>query len=294
MDFSELSVFDLAVMAAGAISLVIWWILFINGLRHNSMFDSLDSKEFPLKEIYGFGYGVLCMIHYQYKSASDRKLRKQIEALYGEKYCEFYLRVIHSQQITIAATVFVLSFAVYCFSREPAALAIMLMFSGLAYYYFGVLTSRKLEVRAQELLHDFSEVVSKLALLTNAGLILREAWQDVAFAGNGIIYEEMRKSVDEMNNGVAEIDAIYNFGMRCMIPEVKKFASTVVQGMTKGNAELSIMLTEQSKEVWQMKKQLVRREGEKAASKLLLPICVMFIGILIMILIPILSNIGMQ
>ena len=64
--------------------------------------------------------------------------------------------------------------------------------------------------------------------------------------------------------------------------------------MTKGNAELSIMLTEQSKEVWQMKKQLVRREGEKAASKLLLPICVMFIGILIMILIPILSNIGMQ
>ena len=210
-------------------------------------------------------------------------------------YCRrFYLRVIHSQQITIAATVFVLSFAVYCFSREPAALAIMLMFSGLAYYYFGVLTSRKLEVRAQELLHDFSEVVSKLALLTNAGLILREAWQDVAFAGNGIIYEEMRKSVDEMNNGIAEIDAIYNFGMRCMIPEVKKFASTVVQGMTKGNAELSIMLTEQSKEVWQMKKQLVRREGEKAASKLLLPICVMFIGILIMILIPILSNIGMQ
>lgn len=38
-----------------------------------------------------------------------------------------------------------------------------------------------------------------------------------------------------------------------------------------------------------VKKQLVRREGEKAASKLLIPICVMFVGILIMIIVPILQ-----
>mgnify|MGYP003299996078 CR=1 FL=1 len=53
--------------------------------------------------------------------------------------------------------------------------------------------------------------VSKLALLTNAGMILREAWQEVAQGGEGTIYKEMRLAVDEMNNGVADIDAIYNF-----------------------------------------------------------------------------------
>lgn len=62
--------------------------------------------------------------------------------------------------------------------------------------------------------------------------------------------------------------------------------------MTKGNSELTAMLQEQSKEVWQLKKQLVRREGEKAASKLLIPICVMFVGILIMIIVPIFTNLG--
>ena len=95
-----------------------------------------------------------------------------------------------------------------------------------------------------------------------------------------------------MQNGVSDIDAVYNFGVRCIIPEVKKFASTIVQGMTKGNSELAAMLQEQSKEAWQIKKQLVRREGEKASSKLLLPLCIMFIGILIMILVPIFANIG--
>lgn len=287
-----LSQTDSYMIIIGGVSLVIWWLLYLNGLRYGSMFDSLDDKEFRFKSLYGMGYGILQMIHYKYKSKGDRKLRQQLEVLYGEKYCEYYLRVIHSQQLSMAITVFVLSFAVYGLSSEIAAFVIMLMFSGVAYYYFGTLTSKKLLARSEQLLHDFSEVVSKLALLTNAGMILKEAWQEVAFAGEGIIYSEMRTTVSEMNNGVAEIDAIYNFGMRCMIPEVKKFASTVMQGMEKGSGDLSIMLTEQSKEVWQMKKQLVRREGERASSKLLFPLCIMFIGILIMILVPIFTNLG--
>ena len=166
------------------------------------------------------------------------------------------------------------------------------VFAGLAYYYFGTVTKKRILKRSDELLHDFSEVVSKLALLTNAGMILREAWQEVAFAGTSTIYTEMQTTVNEMNNGVSEIDAMFNFGSRCIIPEIKKFTSTIIQGMTKGNSELTAMLQEQSKEVWQLKKQLVRREGEKAASKLLIPICVMFVGILIMIIVPIFTNLG--
>ncbi len=55
---------------------------------------------------------------------------------------------------------------------------------------------------------------------------------------------------------------------------------------------MTMMLMDQSKEVWGAKKQYVRRQGEKAASKLMIPICIMFIGILIMILVPIFTNLG--
>lgn len=287
-----LGITDYLIIALGAVSLIVWMIFYMKGKKHNSMFDVLEEKEYPLKEIYGLGYAVLETIKYNYKSKGDRKLRQQLDVLYGSKYCEYYLRVIHSQQITMAMTVLVIAFALYGLSSEILALIVGLVFAGLAYYYFGTVTAKKILKRSEELLHDFSEVVSKLALLTNAGMILREAWQEVAYGGEGVIYTEMQTAVNEMNNGVADVDAIYNFGTRCIIPEIKKFTSTIIQGMTKGNSELTAMMQEQSKEVWQLKKQLVRREGEKAASKLLIPICIMFVGILIMILIPIFTNLG--
>lgn len=289
-----LETLDLVIIGLGAVSLIVWFIFYLMGLKHNAMFDVLEEKEYPFKEIYGLGYAVLELFKYQYKSKADRKLRQQLDVLYGSKYCEYYLRVIHSQQITLSLTVFVLAFAFYGLTSEVLACLVGLMFAGLAYYYFGTVTAKKILKRSEELLHDFSEVVSKLALLTNAGMILREAWQEVAFGGKGVIYTEMQTAVNDMNNGVSEIDAIYNFGTRCIIPEIKKFTSTIIQGMTKGNSELTSMLQEQSKEVWQLKKQLVRREGEKAASKLLIPICIMFVGILIMILIPIFTNLGVS
>ena len=287
-----LGLIDWIIIGAGAVSLFLWLIVFFMGRKHNAMFDVLEEKEYPFKEIYGMGYVVLELFKYKYKSKGDRKLRQQLEVLYGEKYSEYYLRVIHSQQITLSFTVFVLAFAFYGLTSEILACVIGLVFAALAYYYFGTTTAKKILKRSDELLHDFSEVVSKLALLTNAGMILREAWQEVAFAGTGVIYTEMQTAVNEMNNGVADIDAIYNFGTRCIIPEIKKFTSTIIQGMTKGNSELTAMMKEQSKEVWQLKKQIVRREGEKAASKLLIPICIMFVGILVMILIPIFTNLG--
>lgn len=287
-----LSFLDISIIVVGLIALVIWVLFYLKGLKHSEMFSVLDDKEFPLKQLYGMGYVVLEQVKYEYKSKSDRKMRQELEILYGEKYSDYYLRVVHSQQVSFAFTIFVISFALYGVSSEIAAMLVGFGFAGLAYYYFGTATSKKILSRSDELLHDFSEVVSKLALLTNAGMILREAWQEIAYEGEGVIYDEMQIAVEEMNNGVAEVDAIYNFGTRCIIPEIKKFTSTIIQGITKGNSELTIMMQEQSKEVWQLKKQIVRREGEKAASKLLIPISIMFVGILIMILIPIFTNLG--
>lgn len=284
---------SLIVMTVGSVALLVWLSVWIMGLKHNAMFEVLDEKEYPLKEIYGMGYAVLELIKYNYKSKSDRKLRQQLVILYESKYADYYIRVIHSQQITISMLLFVVSFMLYGLTGELSAMFIGFMFTAAAYYRFGTIVKKKIDERSEEMLHDFSEVVSQLALLTNAGMILREAWEEVAYSGDTTIYAEMKLAVNEMNNGIADIDAIYNFGSRCIIPEIKKFTSIIIQGITKGNSELAMMLQEQSQEVWQLKRQLVRREGEKAADKLLLPLCIMFIGILIMIVVPIFTNLGM-
>jgi len=287
-----LEIFQIAIMAVGTLLVIGWIVLFLKGAQYQSMFSVLSEKEFRLKDIYGTGYALLNLIGYTYKSKSDRKLRQELNVLYGEKYSEYYLRVTHSQQMTFAMTLFVLAFIFYGLAQDLMIMVVFFVFAGLAYYYYGNLASKRIQARSDELLRDFAEVVSKLALLTNAGMILREAWEKVAFGGEGIFYEEMRIAVEDIRNGVAEIDAIYEFGRRCVIPEVKKFTSTIIQGMTKGSRDLTLALQEQSREVWQLKKQLVRREGERAAAKLLIPISVMFIGILILVIVPILANLG--
>ena len=102
----------------------------------------------------------------------------------------------------------------------------------------------------------------------------------------------MQRSVIEMQNGTSEVDAIFAFGQRSMTPEIKKFSSTLIQGLTKGNSELAQMLTAQSKEVWNLKMQYVRRQGELANNKLLIPIFMVFAGILIVVIVPIFANLG--
>lgn len=287
-----LTIMDFVVFGIGLLFLIIWIIFFIIGLKYANLFNTLDEKEFPLKEIYFVGYAVMQTIHYKYKSKHDRKLRKEISVLYGEKYADYYLRVIHAQRVTMAFTLAVFSFSMYGLANSLVATVVVLVFAGLAYYYFGTVTEKKIMKRSEEMLSDFSNVVSKLALLNNAGMIMREAWEEVAYTDNSTIYKEMQIAVEEMKNGVSEIDALANFGTRCIIPEIKKFTSTIIQGIVKGNNELTLMLQEQSKEVWAAKKQNVRRQGEKAASKLLIPILIMFIGILIMIIVPIFTNLG--
>ena len=287
-----LTVTNIVVFAIAGVLLLGWLVLFVYGRKYASLFEGLDEKEFPLKDIYFLGYGLMEMLHYKYKSKSDRKLRQSAEILYEKKYAEYYVRLSYAQKITMSYTLLIVGFIVYGLSSEMVILFMFGIFSFTAYYYFGTLMVEKIKKREEEMLRDFSEVISKLALLTNAGMILREAWEMVAFNGNTTIYKEMQRSVEEMHNGMSDVEAFHSFGTRCVLPEVKKAVSTMIQGMEKGNKELVKMLKDQSAESWQIKKNITMREGEKAASKLLIPMLVMFVGILIMVLIPIFTNLG--
>ena len=286
------SITSIIILIIGTVYTALWVILFYSGARLDPMFDILDNEDFRYHELYRVGGRIMEISKYQYNSKSDRKLRQQLGVLYQPKYTEYYLRVVYAQRATMASIVLFMSFPIYAFSENIAFFFLAIALSVFTFYYYGTLVKEKIDTRNNEIINEFCEAVSKLALLTNAGAILKEAWKQVAEDGEGLLYEEMRLALDDMNNGISDADAIYKFGTRCMVPEVKKFASTVIQGLARGNRELSNGLQQQSAELWTLKQQLVKRQAEKANSKLLIPMCLMFIGVLIMIIIPIFSNIG--
>ena len=160
------------------------------------------------------------------------------------------------------------------------------------FYYFTILPKKKVKRRSETFLLEFPNVVSTIALLVNSGMMLREAWKEVSFSDNTALYLEMRKVNDDIDNGIAEIDALYSFANRCVTPEIKKFTSFIVQGLEKGSKDLADALKNQTDELWELKKQNTIKKGELASNKLLIPLMIMFVGVLIMIMGPIMTNLG--
>lgn len=271
-------------------------ILLLTAGEFESYIQPLDKKEFMLSEVYGVGFRIMKLFKFEFKTRRANSIRESAMILYGERYADYYMRVFVAQEISIIY----LCFAVGCAICSLAAgsdklllLALLVVMCAVLYYYFGTLPASRVKSRSIKFMDEFPNAVSTIALLVNSGMILREAWREVSLSADTELYREMQKVNDDIDNGVSEIDALYNFGTRCVTPEIKKFTAFVVQGLEKGSRDLANALRNQTDELWELKKQNTLRRGELASSKLMIPLMIMFIGILVMIMGPIMTNLGL-
>lgn len=256
----------------------------------------LDKKEFMMPEIYGVGFKIMKMFKFEFKNREANQLRENAAILYGERYADYYMRVMYAQRISIIYLCFAVGCGICALAEgtdKLLLLALALVMCGTLYYYFMKLPASKVKDRSIRFMDEFPNAVSTIALLVNSGMILREAWREVSMSAETELYLEMRKVNEDIDNGVAEVDALYNFGNRCVTPEIKKFTAFIVQGLEKGSRDLAVALRNQTDELWELKKQNILKRGELASSKLMIPLMVMFIGILIMVMGPIMTNLGL-
>lgn len=254
------------------------------------IFEGLSDQEHPLKCVYPLGYGVLERLHFNFDSNHAKKMKRDIAIVLGRKYADFYLRVNLSGKAGTAMLVIPVSLMLYGLLQSPVVIVLFFLFEFLAFYYFQMQISDVMKKREMEISRDLPSIISKITLLVNAGMVLREAWAQVAQTGETTLYKEMQHAVEDMNNGMSEVDAYMDFSQRCQSAKVRKFISTVEQNISKGNKDLVAYLKEQSQIAWIEKKEYVRQQGETASSKMLIPIGIMFIGILIMVIVPIFAN----
>ena len=94
----------------------------------------------------------------------------------------------------------------------------------------------------------------------------------------------MKRATENMRNGMSDAEAVYVFGRDSNSTEIKKFTSAMIQSMEKGGGELGQFLMNQSSELWNLKRQRKLQKGEKAGTKLLIPIVLIFVGIIIIVM----------
>lgn len=270
------------------------WIvlLLIGSKKYSDLIDPLDGKKYLLKSLYPVGMMILDIIRYSYDSGLDRKRKSQAIIVYGERFGEYYYRINVAEKVTYLSICITVTPLIGPLFGNPALCLFGLFAAAIAYYYADSKITDVIAERESSITKDFPDMVSKMALLINAGMITREAWESISETGESVLYEEMKTTVFDMQNGTSEIDSYIAFGNRCGVPFVKKFISMLVQNLSKGNKELVDFLKSEAAISWEEKKHLVKRQGEAAANKLMIPIGMILIGIFIMILVPIVSKMG--
>lgn len=259
-------------------------------VSYEGIFEHLPANEHPFKCLYALGYALLEKVHFNYENRYARKLYKEIDVVLGKKYADFYLRVNLSGKVSLSLLLIPMVLILYALLQSPAIIIIYGLAEFVVIYYFDMKVSDEMKKRQFEIDRDLPSIISKLTLLVNAGMILKEAWSEVSHTGTSTLYVEMQQAVIQMQNGISEEDAYKEFSERCMSQKVKKFVGTLAQNIKKGNKDLVSYLKGQSEIAWTEKKEFIKQQGEIASSKLLIPIGIMFIGIIVMIVVPIFAN----
>ena len=277
----------------GTALVVLWFVLLIaSGRKYEEHVNALDGNEYFMKDLYGIGYQFIYMAGIDMNGSYFQKRTSKLSEMYGKKYARFVVVSDFAAQMTFALTFLPICFLITVIANDMLIFVIAIAL--VAFLMFNVVYDKntKIEKRHESILRDFPHVLSQMALLINAGMPLREAIDVAAKKEGGVLYEEMHTLNDDIKNGVPEYEAMREFANRCGVDEVRKLASLIVQNVRKGSSELAASMMDLSGEVWHRRTSQVKEQGEKASTKLLLPILIIFGGIIIMVVAPILKNMG--
>jgi len=154
---------------------------------------------------------------------------------------------------------------------------------------------QEIEKRQRELMCDYPAILSRLTLYIGAGMTVRGACHKVVgdYKREGrkekerrYAYEELSFACYEMDNGVSEGAAYERFGRRCKQGSYSKLASLLSQNSKKGNSSLLIQLRTESERAQDERRNLARKLGEEAGTKLLFPMVLLLVMVMLMILVP--------
>lgn len=177
--------------------------------------------------------------------------------------------------------------------KEGGSLLILgVLAAVLIYFFMDKDLWTRVDKKNQEMLLDYPDIINKFTLLVGAGMSLSNAWKKISrdySEGGGAYkyaYEEMNITARELSIGVSEITAYERFGRRVKLLPYLRFSSFLARNVKKGSKDLLEQLELESLEAFEERKELAKRLGEEAGTKLLIPMMFMLVMVLAIILVP--------
>lgn len=287
-------------LAIGTAISAVYILLLLKGAKYDSKIEGLPDEGFSDKELFSAGYLLQEFPPLSMQSELGQKLLAQALILHPEndgRFAEYWARLYWAR--TLSLSLLVLSF-VFCAASwmDGMMLFATLIVGAVAVYvvYSSGANEMKNQIdkRSSECLTEFSNVVSKLAMLLNCNETIPEAWHTVAYSKEGVIYDLMREACAEMDSNVSLEEALYDFGVRTASSEIRKFTSILIQSATRGGSDVTVFMRQQVQEMGARHRQLMLQKGDEAAAKLLVPTMLILAGILLMIIVAAVSGLNLN
>lgn len=282
-----------------ALSAFYIWLL-LRGAKYDGKIEGLPDEGFSDKELFSAGYMLQELPALSMQSEIGQKLMSQAQILHPEnegRFAEYWARLYWARTLSLSLLVLAFTFCVASW-MQGFMIGVALVFGIVAVYV--VYSSganemnKQITQRSEECLLEFSNVVSKLAMLLNCNETIPDAWHTVAYSKEGVIYDLMREACAEMDSNVSLEEALYAFGVRTASPEIRKFTSILIQSATRGGSDVTVFMRQQVHDMGARHRQIMLQKGDEAAAKLLIPTMVMLVGILIIIIAAAVSGLNLN
>lgn len=146
---------------------------------------------------------------------------------------------------------------------------------------------------ARQMQIDYPQIINKFNLYIRAGMTIRRAWFCIAEEyekrrGNirRQAYEEMMYTMYQIRGGAPEGECYEAYGSRCRIPAYRKFGTLLSQNLRKGSKGLTELLGREAQEAFEDRKNLAKKLGEEAGTKLMIPMFLMLIIVFAIVIVP--------
>ncbi len=276
--------------------LAVFSVLFmVSRKRYDKLLATVDRNIYRLKDFMPISLYLLDRAGYKFNTSYDLGLQLRLGELYGHANARHHLRIHWANKLALIMILLIIISLIGASMEEadPWFVFYSLLGLGLAFYLADNEVNEKYRKRRLMMQIDFPDFLNKLILLVNAGMTVMRAMEKIVLdrrhskAGKSRpLYDELRIMLLEIKAEKPELKAYEDFAKRCRIPEITKFTSVIIQNARKGNAEMVSILRLQASECWEMRKNVARKLGEEASTKLLFPMMIMLAAILMIVVAP--------
>ena len=167
------------------------------------------------------------------------------------------------------------------------------------YIYQRNLFRKREERRKTELESEYPMLIHRLVLYLKAGMNISKALEaitaDSEKAGetDSCLYKEICVIRRETDTGISEAEAYERFGKRCGTEKYIKLGSLLVSMLRSGAGGMTDMLGDLADEASMLRREMIKRKGENAGIKLLLPLMMLLCIVMVIIMFPALRSLGL-